>query len=97
MADQVVRIARRPAVGLGVLWAVVAFIAAMSPGAAVAQDGSNPDIRVSFTADRATLTVGDLVTLTLEVTHPTGHVVTVPRLRPEWGPFEVNIAVPGSN
>ena len=89
MADQVVRTARRPAAGLGVLWAVAAFMAAMSPGAAIAQDGSNPDIRVSFTADRATLTVGDLVTLTLEVTHPTGHVVAVPRLGSEWGPFEI--------
>ena len=89
MADQVVRTARRPAVGLGVLWAVAAVMAAMSPGAAVAQDGSHPDIRVSFTADRATLTVGDPVTLTLEVTHPTGYVVAVPRLGPEWGLFEV--------
>ena len=94
MAEQVVRTARRPAVSLVVLWAVVAFIAAMSPGAAVAQDGSNPDIRVSLTADRATLTVGDLVTLTLEVTHPAGHVVTVPRLGPDWGPFEVSSQSP---
>lgn len=89
MADQVVRIARRPAIGMGVLWVVVAFTAAMPPGAAVAQDGPRSDIRVSFTADRASLTVGDLVTLTLEVTHPAGHVVAVPRLGPEWGSFEV--------
>lgn len=94
MADQVVRTARRPAVGLGVLWMVAAFMAAMLPGAAVAQDGSHPDIRVSFTADHATLTVGDLVTLTLEVTHPAGYVVAVPRLGPEWGPFEVTSQSP---
>ena len=94
MADQVVRNARRPAVGLGVLWAVAAFLAAMAPGAAVAQDGARSDIRVSFTADRATLTVGDPVTLTLDVTHPAGYVATVPRLGPEWGSFEVISQLP---
>ena len=89
MADQVVRTAGRPAVGLGVLWAIAALMVVMVPGAAVAQDGSNPDTSVSLTADRATLTVGDPVTLTLEVTYLTGRVVAVPRLGPEWGPFEV--------
>ena len=73
---------------LWVLWAA-AFLAAMAPGAAAAQDGPHSAIRISFTADPATLTVGDLVTLTLEVTHPVDHVVVVPRLGPEWGSFEV--------
>ena len=72
-----------------VLWTVSAAVAAMLPGAVVAQDGSPPGVRVSFRADRAALTVGHLVTLTLEVTHPADHVVVVPRLGPEWGPFEV--------
>ena len=72
-----------------VLWAVSATLAATVPGAALAQDGSDSGVRVSFTADRAALTVGDLVTLTLEVTHPADHVVVVPRLGPEWGPFEI--------
>ena len=93
MADQVFRIVYGVAGSLGfrarVLWLVAAFLAAMAPGAAVAQDGPHSGIRVSFTADRATLTVGDLVTLTLEVTHPMDHAVVVPRLGPEWGPFEV--------
>ena len=72
-----------------VLWTVSAAVAAMLPGAVVAQDGSHAGVRVSLKADRTALTVGDLVTLTLEVTHPADHVVVVPRLGPEWGPFEV--------
>ena len=72
-----------------VLSAASAALVAMLPGAAVAQDGSHAGVRVAFTADRADLTVGDPVTLTLEVTHPADHVVVVPRLGPEWGPFEV--------
>ena len=71
------------------LWTVSAAVAAMLPGAVVAQDGSHAGVRVSLKADRTALTVGDLVTLTLEVTHPADHVVVVPRLGPEWGPFEV--------
>ena len=93
MADQVFRIANGVVGGgLGfrvwVLWAAV-VLAAIAPSVAVAQDGPHSSIRVSFTADRAALTVGDIVTLTLEVTHPADHVVVVPRLGPEWGPFDV--------
>ena len=94
MADQVFRIACDVVGGgLGfrvwVLWAVAATVAATVPGAALAQDASRSGVRVSLTSDRAALTVGELVTLTLEVTHPADHVVVVPRLGPEWGPFEV--------
>ena len=93
MADQASRIVCGVAGGLGfrawVPWAVVAFLAAIAPGAAAAQDGPHSGIRVSLTADRGTLTVGDIVTLTLEVTHPADHAVVVPSLVPGWGPFEV--------
>ncbi len=93
MADQVFRIANGivgggPGFRVWVLWAAAA-LAVMSPGVAVAQDGPHSSIRISLTADRAALTVGDIVTLTLEVTHPADHVVVVPRLAPEWGPFDV--------
>ena len=94
LTDQVFRIVNR-VVGSGVgfrIWvplAVAALLAAIPPGMAVAQDGPHSSIRISFTADRAALTVGDIVTLTLEVIHPGDHVVVVPRLAPEWGPFEV--------
>ncbi len=93
MADQVFRIAYGVVGGgLGfpvwVLW-LAAALAAITPGVAGAQDGPHSSIRISFTADRAALTVGDIVTLTLEVIHPADHVVVVPRLAPEWGPFEV--------
>ena len=98
MVDQVLRFA--PCVGGGlrfrawVLGAVAALLVAMAPGVAVAQEGPHPGIRASFSADRATLTVGDIVTLTLEVTHQADHVVVVPRLGPEWGPFEVMSQTP---
>ncbi len=93
MANQVLRIANGVVGGrLGfpvwVLW-LAAVLAAIAPGVAAAQDGPHSSIRISFTADRAALTVGDIVTLTLEVIHPADHVVVVPRLAPEWGSFEV--------
>ena len=90
LADGVFRIARGAVGALGtpsrVLLAVAVFLAAMTPSAVVAQDST---IRVSLTADRSNLTVGDFVTLVLEITHPAGHVVVVPRLGREWGSFEV--------
>ena len=93
MADQVFRIGNGiVGGGLGFwVWALclAAALAAITPGVAVAQDGPRSSIRISFTADRAALTVGDIVTLTLEVTHPADHVVVIPRLGPGWGPFEV--------
>ena len=58
-------------------------------GAAAAQTVPPPGVRVSFTADRSELTVGDLVTLSLVVAHPADLVVVVPRVGREWGPFEV--------
>ena len=94
LADHTIRIAC-DVVGGGrafrawVLWAVAATLAATVPSLALAQDASRSGVRISLTADRATLTVGELLTLTLEVTHPADHVVVVPRLGPEWGPFEV--------
>ena len=61
---------------------------------ALAQELPVPDVRVSLVADSDELTVGELVTLTLEVTHPSDHSVVLPRLRPEWGPFEVRTQTP---
>ena len=93
MADQFIRIGNGiVGGGLGFwVWALclAAALAAITHGVAVAQDGPHSGIRISFTADRAALTVGDIVTLTLEVTHPADHVVIIPRLVPGWGPFEV--------
>ena len=50
--------------------------------------------RCSRRRHRDELTVGDLVTLTLEVTHPSDHAVVLPRLSSEWGPFEVRSQTP---
>ncbi len=46
-------------------------------------------IEVTLTPDREELTVGDPVQLTLEVTHPVGYQVILPKLEQAWGPFEV--------
>ena len=92
MEDQVLRIAYGVG-GLGfrtwISWAIVAFLAAMVTGTAVAQEASHTDVRASLTADRNHVTVGDVVTLTLEVTHPADYAVVIPRLSREWGMFEV--------
>lgn len=92
MADHVIGIVRSAGGGLGfrawVLWTAAALMTAIAPSAVAAQEGPH-SVRISLTADRAALTVGDIVNLTLEVTHPADHVVVVPRLEPEWGPFEV--------
>ena len=92
MEDQVLRIAYGVG-GLGfrtwISWAIAAFLVAMMTGTAVAQETSHTDVRASLTVDRNHVTVGDVVTLTLEVTHPADYAVVIPRLSREWGMFEV--------
>ena len=56
---------------------------------AAAQSASTSDVRISFTADRSELTVGDVAILSLVVSHPQDLVVVFPRIEREWGPFEV--------
>jgi hypothetical protein len=46
-------------------------------------------VEVTLTPDRSDLTVGDLVRLTLEVTHPAGYQVIIPNLDQVWGDLEV--------
>lgn len=64
-----------------VLLALVVLIAA--PVHAVA------GVQVTLTPDRNELTVGDPFQLILEVTHPVGHQVIIPKLEQSWGEFEV--------
>ena len=73
---------------LGPFFLALVITAALVDTAA-AQTVPPPGVRVSFTADRSELTVGDLVTLSLVVAHPADLVVVVPRVGREWGPFEV--------
>ena len=93
MFVELVRIARGLSRSVGLKYwvplAAALFLAAVIPSPAVAQDGPQSSIRISFTTGQPTLTVGDIVHLMLEVTHPANHVVVVPRLDKEWGPFEV--------
>lgn len=43
----------------------------------------------TMTPAQPELTIGDVTTLTLEVTHPAGWRVIAPQLEAQWGPFEV--------
>ena len=92
MADQVLRTPYLLG-GLGfriwIPWAIAAVLAAMATGTAVAQEDSQSPVRASLTADRSQMTVGDVVTLTLQVTHPADYAVVIPHLSREWGTFEV--------
>jgi hypothetical protein len=54
------------------------------------------DLQVSLTPEQSELTVGDPLQLTLEVTHPAGTQVIIPRLDPVWGSFEVRSQSPAT-
>ena len=82
-------IGRRPGIAVLLVWLLVPVLATIISGAAKAQGVSSSAVQISFTANQSELTVGDPVTLTLEITHPSDHVVVVPRLGRFWGQFEV--------
>lgn len=46
-------------------------------------------VQVTLTPDRTELTVGEPVQLSLEVTHPAGYQVIIPKLEQVWGDLEV--------
>ena len=73
------------------VWILVAaaLLTTVMPVAAAAQQPAQPLVSISLTVEPDSLTVGDIVVLTLEVTHPADHVVVVPRLDREWGLFEI--------
>lgn len=73
---------------------LVAGLVLLPFGPAQAQETAVPDVHASIVADREELTVGEVVTLTLEVIHPSDHAVVLPRLGSEWGPFEVRSQSP---
>ena len=68
---------------------VAVALSVMVVAAAPAQDATPPGVRVSLVADSSELTVGDLVTISLIVSHPEDFTVVIPRLQRDWGPFEV--------
>ena len=70
--------------------AIVAVLSAAAIGTAPAQNPAPSGILTSLTSDRSELTVGAPVTLTLGVMHAHDQVVVLPRIGPEWGPFEVS-------
>ena len=92
MADKALRTSRalgRPGFRIWLSWAFATVMATSVTGIAFAQEESHSNVRANLTADRNAVTVGDVVILTLEVTHPTEHAVVIPRLSREWRAFEV--------
>jgi hypothetical protein len=47
------------------------------------------NVQVTLTTSQGEVTVGDPIELTLEVNHPAGYQVIIPKLEGNWGPFEV--------
>ena len=68
---------------------LVSLTATVVSGTALAQGASSSTVQISLTPNQPDLTVGDPVTLTLEITYPDDHAVVIPRLERTWGPFEV--------
>lgn len=66
-------------------WFLLFTLTLLVASRAWADDG----VQATLTADRDELTVGDPVQLLLEVNHPAGYQVIIPRLEPAWGAFEV--------
>ena len=67
---------------LSLLLIAVLFVIALPAHAAGGVD-------VTLSPDRNELTVGDPALLALEVTHPAGYQVIIPKLEQVWGDFEV--------
>ncbi len=70
-------------------FSIVVLLSAEAIAAAPAQGGPPPGVRTSLVADSSELTVGDLVTISLIVSHPEDFTVVIPKLGREWGFFEV--------
>ena len=70
-------------------FSIVVLLSAVAIAAAPAQGGPPPGVRTSLVADSSELTVGDLVTISLIVSHPEDFTVVIPKLGQEWGSFEV--------
>lgn len=67
----------------GSLLLIILWISLVGPSLAAG------GVEVKLTPSREKLAVGDPVDLTLEVTHPAGHQVIVPKLEQNWGNLEV--------
>ena len=70
-------------------FSIVVLLSAVAIAAAPAQGGPPHGVRASLVADSSELTVGDLVTLSLIVSHPAEFTVVIPGLERDWGSFEV--------
>ena len=82
-------IGRRAGLTVWLACLLVSLPATVVSGTAMVQGASSSTVQISLTPSQPDLTVGDPVTLTLEITYPDDHAVVVPRLERTWGPFEV--------
>jgi hypothetical protein len=72
---------------LTIMAAAVTGLLVVGPVPVYAQE--DVPVQVDLVADRSELTVGDRVTMNLNVTYPSGFQVVLPRLPHEWGALEV--------
>ncbi len=68
---------------------LVVALATSAVQIAIAQEVSTADIRVDLSSDHSELTVGEIATLSLVVSHPVSLTIVIPRLERNWGQFEV--------
>lgn len=73
---------------LYVLLLTLSFICFVSPTAAQTPTDAKAKLFLKTPKDQP-LTVGDRITLRLEVTHPADSQVALPQVPEQWGPFEV--------
>ena len=71
------------------LFSLALALCALTVAAVPVQSGPPASVRASLVAETSELTVGDLVTLSLIVSHPAQSTVVIPRLERDWGSFEV--------
>ena len=70
-------------------FSIALALSAASVAATPLQNGAPPGVHAQLDADTVELTVGDVFTLSLIVSHPQDLTAVLPRPEREWGPFQV--------
>ena len=72
------------------LWQALFVVLLLAAGGAIFNTAHAQDIlAATLSVDSQEITVGDVIPLTLRVTHPAGWRVIFPTLEKQWGDFEV--------
>ena len=80
---------RRPGAWRRLSLYIALALSTATVAAAPSQSGVPPGVRVQLAVNFSDLTVGEVATLSLIVSHPENLTAVLPRLEREWGPFEV--------